>query len=360
MTVDSLPELRQALLAWFAEHRRDLPWRTTRDPYRIWVSEVMLQQTTVAAVVPYFHKFLARFPTLRSLAEADEQTVLAHWQGLGYYRRARHLHAAAQQLVSQYGDDIPSDPAVWAELPGVGRYILGAVMSQAFEAQFPIVEANSLRVLARWYAYPHDPRTGPGHKWVWSAAEAVLPESQTGDFNQALMELGSLVCTPKAPKCDECPVAKWCQAKQRGLQASIPPPPAAKTITEVTEVGVLLFVGEGVLLFRRPDDATRGAGLWEFPHADLLPDETESQALKRLVATLTGLKVKPTQTTTTTQYSVTRFRYSLTTHFATAQGTYRGQAYADSAIIPWDKLPDYAISSPQRAVLKTAQKSWPR
>ena len=182
---------RRALLAWFDKHRRDLPWRENRDPYRIWVSEVMLQQTTVAAVVPYFHRFLAAFPTLHSLADADEQQVLKLWEGLGYYRRARHLHAAAKQLAEF--DTPPNDPEVWAELPGVGRYILGAVLSQAFDRKLPIVEANTLRVLARLFAYPGDPREGEGKTWVWSAAESLLPTKRAGDFNQAMMELGALV-----------------------------------------------------------------------------------------------------------------------------------------------------------------------
>src|SRR5439155_25909425 len=153
-------------------HRRDLPWREDRDPYRIWISEVMLQQTTVAAVVPYFERFLAAFPTVAALAAADEQHVLRLWEGLGYYRRARHLHAAAKQLVAEHAGELPDDPAVWAVLPGVGRYILGAVLSQAFDRRLPIVEANSLRVLARLFAYRGSPRDGDGRNWVWNAAAA--------------------------------------------------------------------------------------------------------------------------------------------------------------------------------------------
>src|SRR5262245_29481523 len=156
----SLPSLRRRLLAWFDKNHRDLPWRRDRDPYRIWVSEVMLQQTTVAAVIPYFERFLAAFPTLADLAAADEQDVLKLWEGLGYYRRARHLHRAARQLAAEHSGALPDDPAVWRELPGVGRYILGAVLSQAFDRRLPIVEANSLRVLCRLFAYADDPRSG--------------------------------------------------------------------------------------------------------------------------------------------------------------------------------------------------------
>src|SRR5437764_8126511 len=188
--------LHRRLLGWFDRHRRDLPWRRDRDPYRVWVSEVMLQQTQVATVVPYFERFLAAFPTLADLAAADEQDVLRLWEGLGYYRRARHLHQAARRLAAEHGGTLPDDPAVWRDLPGVGRYILGAVLSQAFDRKLPIVEANSLRVLTRLFGYRGDPREGVGKKWVWAAAEAVLPAKRAGDFNQALMELGALICTP--------------------------------------------------------------------------------------------------------------------------------------------------------------------
>ena len=201
----TLPALRAALLRWFDRHQRPLAWRRDRDPYRIWVSEVMLQQTTVAAVGPYFERFVAAFPTVQALAAADEQQVLKLWEGLGYYRRARHLHAAAGQLALRHGGDLPDDPTVWAGLPGVGRYILGAVLSQAFDRRLPIVEANSLRVLSRWFAYPGDPREGEGKKWVWAAAEAVLPAKRIGDFNQAVMELGAVVCKPAAPRCGTRP-----------------------------------------------------------------------------------------------------------------------------------------------------------
>ena len=222
--------IRTKLLNWFDTHKRDLPWRRpapgadamTRDPYRIWVSEVMLQQTTVAAVVPFFERFVAALPDVHALAAADEQRVLKLWEGLGYYRRARHLHAAAKTLVNDYGGELPDDPAVWVALPGVGRYILGAVLSQAFDRRLPIVEANSLRVLARLFGYRGDPRTGAGKTWVWASAEAVLPRKRVGDFNQGLMELGALVCTPTSPACRQCPLGAALRGKQAGASGGNP------------------------------------------------------------------------------------------------------------------------------------------
>ena len=348
----TLPALRRALLAWFDAHRRPMPWRETRDAYPIWVSEVMLQQTTVAAVVPYFTRFLAAFPTVRHLADADEQRVLHLWQGLGYYRRARHLQAAAKRLVADHGDVLPDDPAVWAALPGVGRYILGAVMSQAFERKLPIVEANSLRVLARWFASPLDPRAGAGHKWVWAAAAAVLPTQRIGDFNQALMELGATVCTPAAPRCAECPVAKWCEANRLGLQAAIPPRPKAKVLTAVAEVGVILHDADAVCLFQRRPDAARWAGMWETPHGEVAEGETLEQAATRMVLELTGFACDLGEEVATVRHGVTRYAIRLTGFTATPRGgAFRPGHYTHHRAVPVAELADYPMSTSQRQLL---------
>src|SRR4051794_9346095 len=279
----ALTSLRRRLLAWFDKHRRDLPWRQDRDPYRIWVSEVMLQQTTVAAVVPYFERFLAAFPTLADLAAADEQDVLKLWEGLGYYRRARHLHQAARRLTAEHGDALPDDPAVWRELPGVGRYILGAVLSQAFDRRLPIVEANSLRVLCRLFGYAGDPRGGEGQRWLWETAAKVLPAKRAGDFNQALMELGALVCTPAAPRCGDCPLAGECEARKRGLQEVIPRKADRPDVTEVRGGARGVRRGSRVLLVQRPADARRWANMWELPHGELKPGESYDAAAARLL-----------------------------------------------------------------------------
>src|SRR5262245_4865752 len=218
-----LSSIRRRLLSWFKRNQRDLPWRHDRDPYRIWVSEVMLQQTTVATVSARFERFLQAFPTLAALAAADEQAVLREWEGLGYYRRARNLHAAARLMVQRHGGQLPDDPQIWAELPGVGRYILGAVLSQAFDRRLPIVEANSQRVLCRLFGRNSDPLEPRTKKWLWNTAEQLLPVRRSGDFNQALMELGALVCTPLHPRCEQCPISAQCVAFRTGRQHAIPP-----------------------------------------------------------------------------------------------------------------------------------------
>jgi A/G-specific adenine glycosylase len=354
-----LARLRRRLLAWFDRHRRDLPWRRDRDPYRVWVSEVMLQQTTVAAVGPYFERFVAAFPTVTALAAADEQDVLRLWEGLGYYRRARHLHAAARRLVAEHGGTLPDDPAVWADLPGVGRYILGAVLSQAFDRRLPIVEANSLRVLCRLFGYAGDPRSGAGQKWLWETARAVLPAKRVGDFNQALMELGALVCTPTAPKCESCPVAAACVARAQGLQGVIPPKPARPAVTEVREVAVVVRRGPRVLLVRRPAERpasgypARWANMWEFPHGELEAGESYEAAAARLLGPLTGLTADLGPELLTVRHGVTRFRITLVCLEAEYRGgRFRSEFYSRGLWLRPAELAEYPVSTPQRRLAR--------
>lgn len=348
----ALAGLRTKLLNWFARRRRDLPWRASRDPYRIWVSEVMLQQTTVAMALPYYERFLAAFPTVEALAAADEQRVLKAWEGLGYYRRARHLHAAAKTLADTHGGKLPDDPEVWAELPGVGRYIMGAVLSQAFDRRLPIVEANTLRVLARLFGYRGDPREGEGRAWVWSAAETLLPQRKVGEFNQAMMELGALVCLPSNPRCDECPVAANCQAMAFGLQDQIPPPKKQPVVTAVNEVGVAVRDGSRVLLCRRPADAGRWPNMWEAPHAPIGENEDLSSAAVRITRELTGLEVEPGAEATTIRHAITRYRVTLVCMEAALRGgQFTPGFYVAADWVSWAELDKHPVSSPQRKLM---------
>ncbi len=341
--------LRRRLLAWFDAARRDLPWRRDRDPYRIWVSEVMLQQTTVAAVVPYFERFLRAFPSLRDLAAAAEQDVLRLWEGLGYYRRARDLHRAARQLVTTHGGTIPDDPEALGELPGLGRYTVGAILSQAFDRRLPVLEANSLRVLCRLFGRADDPRRGPARRWLWQAAEDLLPHRRVGDFNQALMELGALVCTPTAPRCEACPLADDCVARRLGRQDEIPakaPPPA---ITEVREAAVVVRRGADVLLAQRPESASRWANLWEFPHGPVGDRESHEAAALRLARELAGLDVALGPELLTLRHGVTRYRITMVCFEAGyAGGEFRSDFYRQGRWLAPGRLADYPVSAPQR------------
>jgi len=250
--------LRRRLLAWYRAHRRDLPWRRTRDPYAVWVAETMLQQTRVAAVVPYFERFLAEFPDPAHLAQAPEERVLALWSGLGYYSRARQLHRAARTLVERHAGRVPSDPEALAALPGVGRYTLGAVLSIAFDRPWPLVDGNVARVLGRVEALDGDLRRAPGSELLWRLAAALVPPRAPGDFNQALMELGATLCTPRAPRCAECPVAALCRARAAGDPERYPAPRRRAVLERVEVAAALVESRRGVWLERRTAGANRG------------------------------------------------------------------------------------------------------
>jgi A/G-specific adenine glycosylase len=342
---------------WYRKTRRDLPWRCDRDAYRIWISEVMLQQTTVAAVIPYFERFLTRFPTLTDLASATEQDVLRLWEGLGYYRRARDLHRAARLLAEGHFSAIPNDPEALRQLPGFGRYTLGAVLSQAFDRRLPIVEANSLRVLCRLFGRRDDPRRGPGQRWLWETAEDLLPRTHVGDFNQALMELGALICTPTAPQCGHCPLADDCVARRLGLQEQIPKKPEPPQITEVHESAIVLRQGDEVFLVQRPASAARWANLWEFPHGPLTPDETHEQAAQRLVLELTGMKAVLGSELLTLRHGVTRFRITMVCFEASyVSGQYRSPFYRHGQWVNPEQLADFPVSAPQRRLARELTK----
>ena len=342
--------LRRRLRAWYDAHARDLPWRRTKDPYAIWLSEIMLQQTQVATVKPYFERFLHRLPTIAALAQADEHEVLRLWEGLGYYRRARQLHRAAQIIVAEQGGQFPRDPAAVRRLPGVGRYTAGAVLSFAFDAREPILEVNTLRVLCRLLAYGGAPHDGEGQRFLWAAAEILLPQRGAGRFNQALMELGSEVCTPRAPRCADCPVAVLCRANQEGRQQEIPRPKRKPVRQAVREAAVVVRHRGRVLLLRWPE-GRRWAGLWDFPRFPLAG--ASSNALDRELAenvrTLTGVTVLPGRHITTLTHGVTRFRITLDCYEAKViSGGKKTAAPLETRWLRPAELGDYPLSSTGR------------
>ncbi len=260
-----LPEFRRRLLAWYDASARDLPWRGEgRTPYRVLVSEAMLQQTQVKAARPYFLRFMEELPTLASLAEADEQTVLRLWQGLGYYSRARNLRAAAQRIVSDFGGEVPRTVDALLALPGVGRYSAGAIASIAHNVPAPILDGNVMRVLCRLDRVEGDARQAPVQKRLWARAEEVLHRERPGDFNSAMMELGATVCIPREPHCLICPVADFCAARAAGVQQSIPPPKKQKK-TPLIERDVFRIrnTRDEWLVEQRPATG-RWANLWQF------------------------------------------------------------------------------------------------
>jgi len=256
---------QQRLLKWYRKNKRDLPWRRTRDPYAIWVSEIMLQQTTVEAVVPYYERFLKTFPEVASLALASEDDVLRLWSGLGYYSRARNLHKAAKMIMARHAKMLPDSVGELQTLPGIGRYTAGAIASIAFERRSPIVDGNVVRVLSRLFAIPKDPKSAEGRKVFWKKAEEILPKKSLGDFNQALMELGAVVCSPEKPACLLCPVRESCAAKKAGRPEDFPAGMKNKTTYRSVKMAAAIVVERGKILMRQRPDRGLLKGMWEFP-----------------------------------------------------------------------------------------------
>ncbi|MBL8825853.1 MAG: A/G-specific adenine glycosylase [Planctomycetaceae bacterium] len=348
-----LKSFRERLLRWFVAHRRDLPWRKTRDPYAIWVSEVMLQQTQVATVEAYFSRFLASFPTIAALAAADEQQVLRHWEGLGYYRRARQLHRAAQVVVAEHGGVFPREIDVVRSLPGIGRYTAGAILSIAHDDPHPILEANTFRLLARLLAYRDDPRSNAGQTRLWSFAEQLLPKRDVGAFNQALMELGALICTPRAPRCDECSVAQLCPTRAQGLQAEIPPPVRKVAFESVRAAAVVVEKDDTVLVVCNPA-GERWAGMWDFPRFELRGEgpTTVEQELAAQVAERTGIKVRLQRSFATLKHGVTRYRITLDAWLATARGGRLARNAWSPRWVTMDELHELPLSTTARKIAK--------
>ena len=363
---------RRRLLAWFDAQGRPLPWRATRDAYRVWISEIMLQQTTVAAVVPFYQRFLAAFPTVQALAAAEEAAVLRAWEGLGYYSRARNLHATAKQIVGR-GGAFPQTVAELIALPGIGRYTAGAVASFAFDVPAPIVEANTLRLYSRLIGYEDDPRATAGQTRLWEFAGRIVPQRSAGRFNQAVMELGGTVCTPAAPDCGVCPVRVHCRAFATQAQDRIPQPRVRPTMTDITDGCVAARNAAGAFLLRRRAVGERWAGLWDFPRGELGGDDLADftplvgtarqpalplheelpaslrQRLTTLVREQTGLHVEIGQLLADLRHGVTRYRIHL---FCFAGRVIGGEMHDGVMFAPVENLADVPLTTPARRLVE--------
>ncbi len=309
--------LRRNLLKWFDASQRDLPWRKKRTPYRVWVSEIMLQQTQVATVVAYYQRFMKRFPNVKKLAAADQSEVLKLWEGLGYYRRARQMHAAARQLVEEHGGNFPTDFESVLALPGIGRYTAGAILSISLDQKLPILEGNTIRLYARLLEMKSDPRSSANQKVLWEFAESILPTKRAGDFNQALMELGSEICKPKTWQCETCPIQKICPTFVKGMQASIPAKGKKIVYEDLYEAAILVskkIDGQQKWLVRVCGSDERWTGLWDFPRYKIDHQKSETEIGDDLGKTLTdrtGLKAKLQMIGKPIRHAVTKYRIRL-------------------------------------------------
>ncbi len=307
MPLTSISLFQQRLLDWYREHQRNLPWRETSDPYRIWVSEVMLQQTQVATVIDYYHRFLTRFPDIDALAKAHQQSVLKIWEGLGYYARARNLHRAACRVMTDNRGHIPSDYNRFRSLPGVGGYIAAAVLSIAFDQPYAVVDGNVKRVLARLEGLATPVNQPSAHKVFQKTAETLLHRAGPGTFNQAMMELGALICTPRRPDCSHCPVNALCTAFGTDTVEKFPHRIRRKPVPEYPVAVGVIYKKDRVLITLRPPDGLLG-GLWEFPGGRLVAGETPRAACLREIREEVNLDVEIIEHLAHIKHAYTHFK----------------------------------------------------
>ena len=352
-------KLRTNILRWYRKHARDLPWRHQLHPYRSWISEIMLQQTQVATVIDYFNRFLERFPDVTTLANAPQQEVLRYWEGLGYYRRARQLHAAAQIIRDEHDGEFPTNFDAVLALPGVGRYTAGAILSISTNQRLPIVEANTNRLFARLLQHPDDVMGSDSQKRFWAFAERILPRKHISDFNQALMEVGALLCTPQKPHCTACPLKSICPTRDIGNWNEIPKPKKKTKYEQLHEIAIVLRdESSNAILIRQCAPGERWEGLWDFPRFECQiqkparPNQTEAKEISGQLKKLTCCKGSEFQWLTRIKHGVTKYRISLNCYQASVAGRRPKSSVSQKWVQPHE-LTEYPLSVTGRKLAKT-------
>jgi A/G-specific adenine glycosylase len=346
------------ILHWYQSNARQLPWRETTDPYAVWVSEIMLQQTRVETVIDYFQRWMDRFPTLLDLAAVDRQQVLAVWEGLGYYRRAHNLHQAAGIVVEQHGGQIPSDLKALQSLPGIGEYTAAAISAIAFGQDKIALDGNLRRVIARLIDLNMDPRSSDGENRLRQWAETALPPGRASEFNQALMDLGAMICTPKSPRCQDCPLQSDCRAYARGTVTERPIRAPRKKTPHYTIAAAVIQKQDKVLLGLRPETDLLG-GLWEFPGGKVEEGETLQQALEREIKEELALSIESGPEIGIYPHAYTHFRITLHA-FETHHHGEEPQAL-DHDQLQWakiDELDQYPMGKVDRLVAEEVERRW--
>jgi A/G-specific adenine glycosylase len=349
-------EVRRRLLPWFARCARVLPWRRNRTPYRVWVAEVMLQQTRVETVVPYYRRWMRAFPSWRALARAAQSDVLKQWEGLGYYSRARNLHRAAQCIVSDYNGRPPQTAVGLRQMPGVGPYTAAAIASLAFGEAAAVVDGNVIRVLSRLYALTDEAASAAGRKQVQALADSLLAPDRPGEFNEAMMELGALVCLPQRPQCERCPLQEICVARASGDPEAFPVVKKKKSVPHLTVgAAVISRRNRDVLIARRREQDMLG-GLWEFPGGKQEPGETMEECVAREIREELGVELEVGAFLMTVRHAYSHFRMTMQVYCATIRsGRPRPLHCADFAWVKIAELRRYAWSAADLHVVARLQ-----
>ncbi len=349
-----LSGVRRNLLRWYRAHKRDLPWRESRDAYRIWLSEIMLQQTRVAAVLPYYARFLERFPDLPSLARAPIESVLKLWAGLGYYSRARNLHAAARKIVARHAGEFPRDYDAALALPGIGRYTAAAILSIAYDSPHAVLDGNVARVLARLGAVRGDLRAPKRWQALQDTAQHLLAPKSAGDWNQAMMELGATVCTPQSPNCRACPLRGSCRAYALGLQEKLPAKRVKPATVKMEIAAAVLVDNQGrTLLVKEPGghDHVLFSRMWQFPAVEVAADGDARAEMTKHLDRWHKIQVPSLRPLSSAGHTVTFRRITLVPFLAHVENLPR---LADARAIPLDRLDRAAVSSATRKIAAAA------
>lgn len=345
-----------ALLAWYDQNKRQMPWRDSGDPYKIWISEIMLQQTRVDQVRPYFNNFIKKFPTVRDLAQADQQEVLKVWEGLGYYSRARNLHHAAKTVVERFDGEIPDTWDSITELKGIGPYTASAVLSIAFNKRYAAVDGNVIRVLSRYFGITDNVRSTRTKRYIQETADTLIDTKRPGDFNQALMELGATVCTPSSPACGNCPLQAGCEAYRTSRTDVIPyKAPRKKVPHKQIAVGIIMDQEHRVLIALRPEDAMLG-GLWEFPGGKQKKDETLKEAVRRELLEELGVEVAVGARVMQLDHAYSHFKITLSAYLCRLQkGDPQPNSSQEIRWVSLDALDDFPFPKANRRLTQQLQ-----
>ncbi len=354
LDLEKVKAMQAALIAWYEKNHRDLPWRKNKNPYFTWISEVMLQQTRVETVIPYFLKFIQRFPDVQALAESDEEEILKTWEGLGYYSRAIYLHRGAKMIMNQYGGKIPERLIELKKIPGIGSYTAGAILSIAYDQPVPAVDGNVMRVFSRIFEIPDDITQMQTRKKMETLGQSVISQKNPSHFNQGLMDLGALICTPNSPKCDICPLQCLCSAYKSGKQQKLPVKGKKKAIKEIKmEVGIVQ-AGDKILLTKRPAEGIL-ANLWALPIKERQTDLQEGQSILSEVEENYGIKIMDCQFLFMKKHVFTHQKWLMNVYQLKSSEQVRVD-YPEMDWATWNEIEQYPCPAAFLKVIREAQK----